>query len=167
MPDPLKSKLEFEVPFEVFQTLTLAALSGVRSSVPPALLAGSIRRGETGNLEGTPFEKLGLAAGVLSVLMAGEMLADKTSLIPARTSAGPAAGRAVSGALVGATLFTAAGRGSGPGALAGGASAIVGLYAADRARKWASESAGIPDPLWGVLEDALTLGVSRSLLGNR
>lgn len=162
-----RTVIAFEIPRDAFGPPALAALSGVRSLAPPALLARAIRRGETPSLETTPFAKLGPAANALLFLMVGEMLADKTPFIPARTSPGPALGRALSGALVGATLSASAGHGSVAGALTGGASALAGLLAADRARGWVTGSANIPDPLWGALEDALVLFAGSRLTTKR
>ncbi len=150
-----RPRIEFAVSYRTLKTLGLAALCGVRSLGPPALLARSVQRGRVGGLDSPPFNRLGPAANALLILMAGEMLADKTSLVPARTSAGPAIGRALSGAFVGAAMFAADGRRGAPGAVSGGVSALAGLYAANRARKQAAKH--LPDPLWGVLEDILVL----------
>ncbi|AHY47142.1 putative membrane protein [Rubrobacter radiotolerans] len=152
---------------DVLEVLALAALSGFRAAAPPALLARAVRRGDLPTLEGTSLGRLGSASNVFLALMIGEMIADKTPFIPARFAPGPAFGRALSGGLVGAALSVSRGRGVASGAIAGGAAALAGLYAADRARKWASGSANLPDPLWGALEDALVLFAGSRLTRER
>jgi len=148
------------------RTVALAAISGVRSMAAPALLARAASRGDLSGLRSTPFAALGdgRAAGALQALMVGEMIGDKTPFIPSRTSAGPLFGRALSGALVGSALFASRGRQGLPGALLGAASAFAGVYAADRLRSATTQGLGLPDPLFGLLEDGVILtGGSRVL----
>jgi uncharacterized membrane protein len=70
-------------------TLTLGAITGVRSMAGPAALAARYD---------------GPIKNVVAVLAAGEMIADKTSLVGNRIDPIPLAGRAVAGALVGGLI---------------------------------------------------------------
>lgn len=144
----------------------LGAISGIRAAASPALLARAARRGELGGLSDTPFAALGSdrIAALLTVLMIGEMIGDKTPFIPARTSVPAVLGRALSGALVGSALFVSGKRPGVSGALLGVSSALVGVYAIDGLRSYATQSIGVPDPAFGLLEDALVLFGGRSLL---
>lgn len=143
----------------------LGAISGIRSMAGPALLARAARRGELGNLSDTPFAALGSdkTAALLTALMVGEMIGDKTPFIPARTSAPAVLGRTLFGALVGSALFVSGRRDGAPGALLGVLSALAGVYAADRLRKGVTRHLGVPDPLFGLFEDALVLSFSSRL----
>ena len=163
---PKNNDLFIEVSPDAARTATFAAISGVRSMAAPALLARAVGRGDVSGLRTTPFAPLGHArtATILQALMVGEMIGDKTPLIPSRTSAGPLFGRALSGALVGAALFASRKRPGLSGALLGAVSALAGVYAADRLRSATTQGLGLPDPLFGLLEDGLILvGGSRLL----
>ncbi|HEV2092858.1 MAG TPA: DUF4126 family protein [Rubrobacter sp.] len=163
---PKDNDLVIQVSPDALRTAALAAISGVRSMAAPALLARAIGRGDVSGLRTTPFALLGddRASTALQVLMAGEMIGDKTPFIPSRTAAGPLFGRALSGALVGSALFVSRKRPGLSGALLGAASALGGVYAADRLRSATTQGLGLPDPLFGLLEDGLILlGGSRLL----
>ena len=163
---PKDNDLVIQVSPDALRTAALAAISGVRSMAAPALLARAIGRGDVSGLRATPFALLGddRASTALQVLMAGEMIGDKTPFIPSRTAAGPLFGRALSGALVGSALFVSRKRPGLSGALLGAASALGGVYAADRLRSATTQGLGLPDPLFGLLEDGLILlGGSRLL----
>jgi uncharacterized membrane protein len=132
----------------------------------PALLARAASRGELPNLRSTPFAVLGdeRTANALQALMVGEMIGDKTPFIPSRTATGPLLGRALSGALVGSALFTSRRQTGLNGALLGAASALAGVYAVDRLRSAATQGLGLPDPLFGLLEDGAILATGGRLL---
>ena len=76
---------------------------------------------------------------------------------PSRTAACPLFGRVLSGALVGSALFVSRKRPGLSGALLGAASALGGVYAADRLRSATTQGLGLPDPLFGLLEDGIIL----------
>lgn len=160
------ARAEVEVPREVTRTLALAAISGIRSMAGPALLARAIRRGDLAGLGGTRFSALGgdAVAPALQALMIGEMVGDKTPFIPSRVSAGPLFGRALSGALVGSSLFVSEGRRGVAGAVLGAAAAVATTFAADGARKAATQGTRLPDPVFGNAEDWLVLLAGRRLL---
>ena len=161
-----KNDLVIQVTPDALRAVAFAAISGVRSMAPPALLSRAVRRGDVSGLRATPFALLGddRVQALLQTLMLGEMVGDKTPFIPSRTSAGPLFGRALSGALVGSALFATRKRRGLSGALLGAASALAGVYAADRLRSATTQGLGLPDPLFGLLEDGLILiGGSRLL----
>ena len=155
-----------EVPPGTLRAALFSAISGVRSMAGPALLARAVENGEVGRLRGTGFTLLGSGnvPALLQTLMVGEMGADKTPFIPSRTSAGPLFGRALSGALVGSALFASDKRRGAAGAALGALSALAGTFAADRLRGAATRTTGLPDPLFGLLEDGLVLFGGRRLL---
>ena len=154
-----KRNIVIEVSPETLRTVALTALSGVRSMASPALLSRAIARRDVNGLGGTPFAKLGSGrvTKTLQALMIGEMVGDKTSFVPARTSGGALFGRILSGALVGSALFVSEGCRGKRGALLGAVCALAGVYAADRLRSAATQRLGLPDAVFGHLEDGLVL----------
>ena len=131
----------------------------------PALLARAIRRGE---LPAPDLPALGYSkvSALLALLAVGEMIADKTPLVPSRTSAPALLGRLLSGALSGATLFIAEGRRRNSGAILGALSAFAAAHAGERLRA-AGVQKSIPDPIIGTLEDRLVLSLGRRILRRR
>jgi uncharacterized membrane protein len=119
-----------------------AALVGLacsmRSTVGPAALAARGR-----------FTGKQRAAVLLAAV--GEFAADKHPDVPARTEPPVLGGRIVSGAYCG---FVVAGP---AGLVVAAASAAVGTYAAERARKVVGEKTGWPDPAVAVGEDLLAI----------
>ena len=154
-----KNDLVIEGQPDVLKIAALAAISGLRSVAGPALLARAANRGEVPGLGNTLFAGLGSdgVSAVLQALMLGEMVGDKTPFVPSRVSAGPLFGRALSGALVGSALFVSGGRRGVPGALLGAASALASVYAADRLRSATTQGLGLPDPVFGLIEDGIVL----------
>lgn len=163
---PKNSDLVIDVSPDTLRTVAFAAIGGVRSMAAPALLARSASRGDVPGLRATPFAALGSnrVSNVLQVLMVGEMLGDKTPFIPSRVSAGPLFGRALSGALAGSALFASRRRQGVSGALLGAAAALAGAYAADRLRSATTQGLGLPDPIFGLLEDGVVLFGGNRLL---
>ena len=154
--------MEFEITPATFGTLGLAAIAGLRSMAAPALLARAVRRGDL-DAPNLPSLAKKEVSGLLSILAAGEMAADKTPFLPARTSAPALLGRLLSGALVGATLFASEGRHGSSGAVLGALSALGAAYAGEGLRA-AGTRKGIPDPILGTLEDRAILTIGTRLL---
>src|SRR5690349_11712672 len=119
----------------------LAALCGARTIAPLAVLAVVSRR--AGARAPGPLGRR-FAPALLGVWAAAELAMDKTRWIPARTRPLLAAGRAVAGATVGATV--AARRGLGPirAALLGAGAALAGTFATYAIRESARRSTGWP-----------------------
>lgn len=129
-------------------TLTLGALTGMRSMSGPLALA--LRRG-------------GVSEGIFGLMAAGEMVADKTSLVGDRTDAFPLAGRALVGAVVGAMISREQGSSVIAGVALGAGAAVVAAHLAFRLRKRLPVSSTVG----GMLEDALALGLAASYASRR
>jgi uncharacterized membrane protein len=157
-----RKRVEFEVTPATLKTLGLAAVAGLRSMAAPALLAQAVR---CGDLDAPGFPALGYkdVSALLSLLSFGEMVADKTLLVPARTSAPALLGRLLSGAVTGSILFADEGRRSNSGAILGALSAFAAAYAGERLRTVGAQR-GIPDPILGILEDRFVLTLGTRLL---
>ncbi len=141
----------------------VGAIAGMRSMAAPALLSRRLQQREQPSdrllPRSTGVRLLGSrrAATVLTVLAAGEMVADKMPFVPARTELPSLIGRAASGALCGAVVAARRG-GSQPVAAAIGAAAAVGMaHLAYRVRKRVGEATGLPDVVVALTEDAVAL----------
>jgi uncharacterized membrane protein len=125
----------------------------------PALLSRAVRRGDVEGLQDTPFAALGFPkiSTALQLMMIGEMVADKTPFVPSRTSPPALLGRALSGALVGTTLFISEGRRGTSGAVLGALCAVAAAYAGERLRAEGTKKLGLPDIVLAFVEDGTVL----------
>jgi uncharacterized membrane protein len=141
----------------------LGTAAGLRSTMAPALLSRAAARGDLEGIEDTAFARVasGKISKLLTLLAAGEVLADKTLPLPARTSGRVLLGRVGSGALVGAALFASEKRAGALGATLGAAGAVTGAYAGEALRQRVGERLGVSDPTLALLEDvaAVTAGL--------
>jgi uncharacterized membrane protein len=129
-------------------------IAGLRSFSAPAAVSAALAA------------RYALAARLtpaLQALAAGEMLADKLPVMPARTTPPALAGRALTGAVSGAALANAAGRNRISGALLAGAAAIASSYAALALRSALGQRLAVPDPLIALVEDAIVIVAGRTL----
>ena len=157
-----RKRVELEVTPATFKTLGLAGVAGLRSMAAPALLARAVRRGalDAPNLPALGYKDV---STLLSFLSFGEMVADKTHLVPGRTSTPALLGRILSGAVAGSILFADEGRRSNSGAILGALSAFAAAYTGEKLRAMGVQR-GIPDPILGVLEDRLAIALGTRLL---
>ncbi len=143
----------------------LGVVAGMRSMTPFALLSTAARpragtatfaavaAGPLGFVRSRPFRLLsGLAA-------VGELAGDKLPVVPSRLERGPLGGRLAIGALAGAAVCRDARVGVVPGALLGAAAASAGAYAGYSVRAALGRATGVPDPVWGVVEDGVAVGL--------
>lgn len=141
--------------------LLLGVTAGMRSQMPLALLARDAREGNVNVGRGRPWSllrstKVGVATGVSAI---GEMIGDKLPQTPSRLDPGPLGGRLVIGAAMGAVVSPGSRRSRVGGALLGVAGAAAGAYGGYHARAALGRGTGIPDPVWGVAEDGIALGI--------
>jgi uncharacterized membrane protein len=122
-------------------TLTLGAMSGIRVTGGPAALAA---------------QDGGLLREVIALLVAGEMIVDKTSFVGNRIDPLPLAGRALMGALVGSVIARQKRTNIILGAASGATAAIVAAHVAFRLRQRLPFSNAVN----GLLEDGVVIGVA-------
>jgi uncharacterized membrane protein len=120
----------------------IGVVCGMRSAMGPAVLAW---RGRLGGAR---------TRWLLTAAAAGELVADKTPVVPPRTSPPALGGRLVSGAVCGRQLAGTW------GAVGGALGALGGTFGAYRARAALGEAIEVPDPLLGVAEDALAVSIA-------
>lgn len=147
----------------------LGFVSGLRSMAGPALLARHLKRNPPTVWPHPLLRFLGEEPGASLVqsLAGGELIADKLPFVRARTDLLPLAGRAVSGATVGAALSALADRSPLPGAALGSAAAIAGAMAGYYARRALTGENGLPDAVVALVEDAVTVGVGTMALSSQ
>ena len=121
-------------------SIVLGALSGMRSLAGPTALA---------------FQHGGFAKNIASVLAAGEMAMDKTSIVGDRIDAIPLAGRAVMGALAGTVVARESDSNVFVAAAVGAAAAVAMAHLAFRLRRRFPGSSTVG----GFVEDALVIGL--------
>ena len=125
----------------------VGAVCGMRTFTGPAILAAQGGWGD------------GAAARLLPAVGVGELVADKLPVMPARSDAPLFAGRVLSGAVCGAAIAGLAGRATLRSALAGGLAAAAAVVPTERLRAAVGRRTGTPDPLLGVAEDVVAVGV--------
>ncbi|UOG73708.1 DUF4126 family protein [Hymenobacter tibetensis] len=148
-----------------WQTVGLGTLAGFRSMTAPMLLADNLTKFHPQGLAKSPLrwlQKPWVATG-LKFMTAGEMVGDKLPDGPDRTAPPVLAGRLLSGALVGATLYKLNHDSVVKGALLGGAMAVAATYGSLYLRKKSAQESGLPIALVGGFEDALVLGAGLAL----
>ncbi|HZD11643.1 MAG TPA: DUF4126 family protein [Candidatus Binatia bacterium] len=148
------------------QIIGLGAICGLRSMSGPALLARYLHGNQPRHWPHAAVRWLSSepVPTLLALMAGGELVADKLPLMPARIEPLPLAGRAASGALVGAILAGVEERPALPGAVLGAVAAVLAATAGYHARRFLTQEDGLPDPLIAVVEDALVLGVAKSLM---
>ncbi|HEV2107695.1 MAG TPA: DUF4126 family protein [Thermomicrobiales bacterium] len=143
------------------QALALGIVAGMRSQMPLALLAVAADRhsrfagpGRAWDLLDSP--KAPILTGLLAL---GEVVGDKLPATPSRLEPVPLAGRLLFGSVAGAVVVGQSRDGRWRGAALGAAGAVIGAYGGYHARAALREATGVPDPVWGAVEDVIALGL--------
>jgi len=146
----------------------LGAATGIRSQLPLALLAQAAARGDLGEDESSPAWLRHPRTGRLMVLSAvGETIGDKLPFVPARSAPGPLLGRVAFGGLVGWIAMRTEGGDALPGAVVGAAAGGLVAVAATKVRAAGVERTGLPDIVWGAVEDVVTLVIGLAAIPGR
>lgn len=132
--------------------------AGLRSLTPPALVAWATHLGWLPLQGGLAFMGSVWAVAPWTVLMIGELAADKWARIPNRTTAMPLIARILTGGLAGACLAVAGGVNPALGAALGGAGGVVGAFTGFHARRKLTRDSGLPDFPVAVVEDLVAIG---------
>lgn len=151
------------------KAMVLGIITGMRSMSAFALVSHKLMDEQSPlTVRHKPFKLLAspIAANVLKVLAAAEMIADKTSVIPNRISPSPLTTRAVAGAVCGALICASEGKRADLGGVVGGLSAIASAYGCYHLRGRICDSTGLPDILVALAEDAIVITGGLSVLKN-
>ena len=133
----------------------IGVLCGLRALTPPAATAWAAYLGWL-KLEGT-LALIGSlpSVAILTLLAAGELVADKMSWIPNRTSIPGLIARIVMGKLTGACVAAVGGQSIWMGAVCGAVGGIVGAFAGYQARTRSVKALGKPDIYVALVEDLI------------
>jgi len=136
----------------------IGAVAGLRSMLAPALLSQAAHTGSI-DLEGGPFAFLNQqrSADIATGAAVLELIADKLSFTPARTTPVPLIVRAISGGAAGAALCSARKQDWRKGACIGAVAAIAGSFAGYWIRRSLTRNAGAPDLVVALAEDAIAV----------
>jgi uncharacterized membrane protein len=142
----------------VIAALLVGFASGLRAFTPLALSCWIATWGWM-PLGGTRLGFLGTEAGaaIVSILAVGELIGDKLSMTPPRTTAGPLAGRIVTGALAETALSIGAGQHWLIGLIGGMAGSVTGAFAGFHARRYLVRQMGVRDIFVAIAEDLVTI----------
>lgn len=136
--------------------------------LPWALLATAANRPGTSFLQRSPapvrFLRSPVALIGFSLASVGELIADQLPNTPSRLAPGALTGRLVSGALASAVVCLGAHRSPLVGMAIGAVSAGVGAVAGYSTRMTLDRVTGLPDHVWGGVEDIIALGMGASTL---
>ncbi|HXL37882.1 MAG TPA: hypothetical protein VN954_11870 [Ktedonobacteraceae bacterium] len=133
------------------QTSALGFVTGIRSMSSLALLGRTSDKSREGMQLLTQWLPL--------VAALGEAVADKLPVIPSRTSPGPFIGRLVIGGVSALILCRREQVPPIPGVVIGVVGAGTGAFASHYIRTRLAKVTKIPDPVLGILEDALVSGL--------
>ena len=142
------------------RAVAIGLAAGLRTLLPFALLSLSARGGAPA-ARSAPLDLLRSPAALLGLSLAGtrEMLAATWPLSPRRHELAPMVGRALLGGVAGAAITIEAGHSGAVGAVFGATGAAFGADGGYHARVFLGRVTGVPDPVWGILEDGLALAL--------
>jgi uncharacterized membrane protein len=148
------------------RALGIGVVAGLRTATAPASLSRAYRHGavplQPGGLLGLLTKRwIGRALPMNAI---GEMIVDKTPWVPSRVQPVALIPRLASGAGVGSAIYRGAGRPRWRGAILGAVGALLGSFAGNHARRFATKATKLPDLLFAVAEDAFAVGSARLLL---
>src|SRR4051812_31215444 len=141
----------------------LGAMAGMRTWSPVAFVSHHISHSQESNrpAERQPFSLMGsrtFSRGAI-LMAATELVADKLPILPNRIDPIPLAGRAASGAFVGATWVRHRGGNGAAGACIGALAAVAATFAGFYYRRAASRQLKLPDPIAAVIEDMVVIAI--------
>ena len=149
----------------------LGAVAGLRTMLPWALLATAANRPGTPFLQHSPapvrFLRSPVALAGFSLAAVGELIADQLPSAPSRLASGALTGRLVSGALASAVVCLGAQRSPLIGMAIGAAGAGAGAVTGYTTRMTLDRVTGLPDHVWGGVEDIIALGLGGLALRRR
>lgn len=140
----------------LIKTIILGMSAGMRTMAPLAIVSTKFHNNKQPNLKNSKFSfiQTGLVSTLLDMAALGELAGDKSPNAPNRTEPLGIIGRALSGAIVGATIYKASYRNPVNGAIIGVVAAVVSTFIFFNLRKKLAKKTG-KDKVLGMAEDVL------------
>lgn len=145
------------------QVLGMGILAGMRSAIVP-VLAAEVVNDTQNNCEDAPrvIIPTQMISNTLKVIALAEFLADKLPFAPDRTRPVSVVVRCISGAVMGAGIFNAAGKKASTGAFLGAAAAGASTFGSFFLRKTLAKT-GLGYFVSGIIEDAFVVSAAIKL----
>jgi uncharacterized membrane protein len=146
----------------LLQVICLGVVTGMRSAMGPAFTSYFVSQHPSDKLRRSPlgFMQKPVTSRFLQTMAAGELVMDKAPNIGNRIAAAGITGRALSGALAGATLYQAKGSKAWKGGLIGAVAAVAAAYACFYLRRETGKRFQVRDAAVGGVEDAVAVGLA-------
>jgi len=147
------------------RALGLGVMSGMRSLSGP-LVMSYVANKKPQSFKGTWLGWLGYkqTLRLLALAQVGELVADKTPLLPSRVAPAPLLGRAQFGSFAGAAAFTEADVPASIGAAMGALGAVASSFVFFNLRRRVDRKTGLPDLVPAIAEDLLLAGLGLVVL---
>lgn len=162
--------MSFVLRSTLLRALLIGVTAGMRSQTPGAVLAWNQQDAPWyARWRRWPVYRSTWGRRALLLSGAGELIGDKSPLVPPRTNPGPLFGRMLFGGIAGAAIGSE-GRGRGPivrGAIAGAAGGALGSFGGQYARAALVRMTGLPDPAVAVVEDIAAVTLASGVVRNR
>lgn len=141
--------------------LALGFVAGLRSLIPPAVVAWAAHLGQL-NLSHSPLAFMGstITVAIFSILLVLELITDLLPQTPKRTAAVPLTARILMGALCGASICAASNQPLIIGAVLGAVGGLIGAFAGYNARRQLVSTLNIKDIFIALTEDLVTIGLA-------
>ncbi len=149
------------------RAIQLGVVTGLRSQLPLALVAGAVQSSPAAVPLPGPFNWLNSRPllDVARLSAAGEMVVDKLPVVPSRLAPGPLIFRLVVAGFAAGGLAVVARQPPVPAVILGIAGGAAGSIAGNRARGYLSSRAGLPDQIGAILEDLVAVGLGLNAVG--
>lgn len=146
----------------LLRAIGLGIATGMRSAMGPAFVSRFLNQHPSGHLKRSPlnFMQQPATGRLLQTMAAGELVVDKAPQTGNRIAAAGITGRALSGALTGATFYQARGEKAWKGALIGAGAAVAAAYVFFYLRRTAGKEWQVRDAAVGGVEDALAVAIA-------
>jgi uncharacterized membrane protein len=140
---------------------TVGFATGLRTFTPLALISWVAVWGWL-PLGSSRLHFLGTATGatIVSILAVIELVGDKLPRTPSRTSTGPLGARILIASFAAAALAVGMGQSWPAAVICGAVASVIGAFAGFRYRTWIAKKVALPDWIFAVAEDALTVGLT-------
>ena len=147
------------------RALGIGFVAGLRSMTAPAAISWAAANGSL-HLNNSPLSLLDttLATRTTRKFALGELIADKTSVLPSRLKPASLAWRLISGAVCGAAFPVSEGQNPLPGAALGSTGALLGSLLGYAWRTRVGKRLNVPDLPLALVEDAVAIGTAVALV---